>query len=97
MMTAMRDDVSFGAVQQDLANLKSDVGRLVVHLENSTLSEVRGAGDQISKGVHRLARSVETGRSRSVGAVSAWARAQPALVLLIAMGVGYLCGRATLR
>jgi hypothetical protein len=97
MSASNNNDPDLITLHDDLAALKRDVAGLVEHLKAGAANGAQNAADHLDDGARRLYRNVTAEGERSVKALERQIEAQPLVALLIALGVGYIGGRALSR
>jgi|GEM_PF-735925 ElaB/YqjD/DUF883 family membrane-anchored ribosome-binding protein len=104
MSTSTNDDSDLSALRDDLAALKRDVAGLIEHLKTgategaqSAAEGAQNAVEHLEDGAHRLCRSVAAEGEREAKVVCHQIEEHPLLALLIAVGVGFIGGRALSR
>jgi len=85
------------ALHDDLAALKRDVAGLIEHLKSGAANGAQDAANHLDGAARRLYRAVAAEGERSVEALEGQIGAQPFVAVLIALGVGYIGGRALSR
>jgi selenocysteine lyase/cysteine desulfurase len=96
-MSSTTSDPTLIALQEDVAALKRDIGTLLTHLRTTATSTAQNAADQIEDGASRLYHSAAKEGCKSAKALGQQIEEQPALALLVLLGLGYLGGRLLTR
>ncbi|THD44090.1 MAG: hypothetical protein E7774_11325 [Bradyrhizobium sp.] len=90
-------DMDLAALRDDLATLKHDVSNLIEHIKGGATDKARNAAGRSDRGARGFCHDMGAQGERSAKAVGLWVGKQPALALLIALGVGYFGARAFFR
>lgn len=97
-MTALvNSSTDYSALQSDLAKVKTDLAALVEHFGKSASNGARDVTAQIDAGARGLARDVAATSDSAVTAISHQIEKQPLVVLMIALGLGFVGGRLLSR
>ncbi|HMK67895.1 MAG TPA: hypothetical protein VK433_05055 [Stellaceae bacterium] len=101
MPARSNSETGLDAIGDDLASLKRDLARLMVHVKNGTYGATRqGVADTVehlSEEADRLYRNVAKTGGRSIKAVSRQIEARPFVSVLVAFGIGLIGGRFIAR
>jgi hypothetical protein len=81
------------ALQNDLAALQRDVGRLLEHLKSGAATGFQGAAEQIEARVADIYRDMAVEGERVGRELSRRVEERPLITLLIVLGLGYIGGR----
>ena len=97
MTATAHEDADIAAIREDLQALRSDVRRLLAHLNGRVLDTARATADGIGDGICDAGVGAAYQSLRSARALGAWVERKPLLAFFIAASAGYIGARALSR